>query len=55
MVRYSAAVALGKIKDRRSEGPLKQALNDSDGDIREAARRALNALEQLTAVEAGDI
>ncbi len=45
VVRYSAAVSLGKIKDRRSEGPLRQALNDSDGDIREAARRAINALE----------
>lgn len=55
MVRYGAAVALGKIKGPRSVGPLRQALNDSDGDIREAARRAINALEKLTAEEAGEI
>jgi HEAT repeat protein len=55
VVRYGAAVALGKIKGPRSVGPLRQALNDSDGDIREAARRAINALEKLTAEEAGEI
>jgi HEAT repeat protein len=55
VVRYGAAVALGNINDRRSVGTLRQALNDSDGDIRESARRAIDALCKLTAEEAGDI
>jgi HEAT repeat protein len=55
VVRYGAAVALGNINDSRSVGPLRQALNDNDGDIREAAERSLENLGKLTTEEAGDI
>jgi len=54
-VRWRAALALGNIKEPKAIDPLVLALNDSDGDIREAAKRSIDALGKLKAEEAGDI
>lgn len=40
-VRQSAAKALGTIGDSRAVEPLRQALQDTDGDVRQAAKTAL--------------
>lgn len=43
--REAAAAALGKIGDRRAIKPLQQALDDPMGTVREAARLALDRLQ----------
>ncbi len=46
-VRWSAAEALGKIKDARAIGPLIDALEDDDNGVRREAIEALEALDKM--------
>jgi HEAT repeat protein len=51
ITRYDAAVALGKIGDRRAVEPLIKALGDINTNVRQAAAWALFKLEDSRAVE----
>jgi hypothetical protein len=51
-VRVTAALALGKIKDPSSVGPLSRALSDSQGAVRAAAAAALGSLGDPSAIAA---
>jgi HEAT repeat protein len=42
-LRQAAAEALGRLADRRAEGPLVRALGDSDSGVRQAAEQALRS------------
>jgi HEAT repeat protein len=49
--RGSAAISLGRLKDRRAVQPLITALRDADSDVRFSAAMALGQLEDARAVE----
>ena len=51
ITRYDAALALGKIGDRRAVEPLIKALGDIDTDVRQAAALALGKIGDRRAVE----
>jgi len=46
-VRYGAVKALGNIGSARALSPLTQALNDKDGEVRKAAKEALENIVDL--------
>jgi len=45
-VRSNAAIALGKIGDKRAVEPLTQALKDKDSDFQEEAKMTLDKIKQ---------
>lgn len=45
-VRWSAALALGKIGDERAVDALNLAMRDRDGDVRREASEALEKIKQ---------
>jgi HEAT repeat protein len=44
-VRKASAIALGEIKDKRAVEPLISSLNDSDEDVRNAVKEALEKIK----------
>jgi HEAT repeat protein len=48
-LRQAAAEALGRLADRRAEGPLARALGDSDPGVRAAAEQALKSFDGKSA------